>query len=112
VAQSEYDEVWFQTDLPRAAPDARRSTLHGTLRIENGQARFLAGDQVILLEPLLSVMKGKRGSDFINRWIEVRYGDSAVPSVAYLNDGGWRGWRPLLKGTNRQMAADLSQLTP
>jgi hypothetical protein len=112
VAQSEYDEVWFQTDLPRAAPDARRNTLHGTLRIENGHARFLAGDQVIPLEPLLSVMKGKRGTDFINRWIEVRYGDSDPPSVAYLNDGGWRGWRPLLKGTNRQMAADLSELAP
>ena len=111
MALSEYYEVWFQTDLPRAARDARRNTLRGTLRIENGLAQVLAGDQVIALEPVLSVVRGRRGSDFINRWVEVNYGDPAVPSVAYLNDGGWRGWRPLLTKTNRQMAADLSTLT-
>jgi hypothetical protein len=81
----------------------------GVLRIEDGSAEFQSADQVIQFQPILSVEKDRRGSDFMNRWIEVRYGVAASPSVAYLNDGGWRGWRPLLTASNRRMAVELSK---
>ena len=88
----------------------RRSTLTGILRIEDGSAEFRSGDQLIPFQPVLSVEKGRRGSDFINRWIEVQYGDPEQPSTVYLNDGGWRGWRPLLTRTNRRILTELSGL--
>jgi hypothetical protein len=111
VAASSYEPIWYQSELPRAARDARRSTLTGVLRIEDGSAEFHSADQVVQLQPVLSVEMGRRGSDFMNRWIEVRYGEAPFPSVAYLNDGGWRGWRPLLTASNRRMAAELSKLS-
>jgi hypothetical protein len=110
MAGSAYEPIWYQTELPRAASDARRSTLTGVLRIEDGSAEFNSADHVIQFQPILSVEKGRRGSDFMNRWIEVRYGEAASPSVAYLNDGGWRGWRLLLTKSNRRMVAQLSRL--
>jgi hypothetical protein len=110
VACSEYESVWLQEEPPRAARDARRNTLRGNLRIENGHALFRSGDRVIPLEPIHSVMRGRKGTDFVNRWIEVQYGELTSPSVAFLNDGGWRGWRPLLTTSNRRMGAELSKL--
>src|ERR1700722_8445009 len=110
MAGSKYELVWFQEEVPNAAMDARRNTLRGTLKIEDGHVLFCAGDLVAPLEPIHSVVRGRKGSDFVNRWIEVRYGEAASPSVAYLNDGGWRGWRPLLTASNRRMVEELSGL--
>jgi hypothetical protein len=110
VAHLEYELVWFQEDLPKASMEARRNTLRGSLRIEKSRAFFYSEGRVIPLEPIHSVVRGRRGSDFVNRWIEVQYGDTTDPVVAYLNDGGWRGWRPLLTASNRRMAAELSKL--
>jgi hypothetical protein len=100
--------MWCQRELPRAAMDARRNTLMGILSIEDGRVEFRTGNQVTQFEPVLSVQKGRRGSDFMNRWIEVQYGDAETPSTVYFNDAGWRGWRPILARTNRRIVADLS----
>jgi len=40
----------------------------------------------------------------------LKYGDSVNPSTVYLNDGGWRGWRPILTRSNRKIAAELRAL--
>jgi hypothetical protein len=108
VAVSVYEPVWCQRELPRAAMDARRNTLTGILTIDDGSVKFSTEDQTIEFRPILSVQKGRRGSDFINRWIEIQYGDSEHPSTVYLNDGAWRGWRPILASTHRRIVADLS----
>ncbi len=91
--------------------NARRSTLTGVLRIREGSAEFCSGDQVIQFQPILSVDSGRRGSDFVNRWIEVQYGDPDRPSTAYLNDGAWRGWRPILTRSNHRILTELSALS-
>lgn len=108
MAVSIYEPIWCQSELPRAAMDARRNTLTGTLRIGNGTVKFSTEDHATEFQPVVSVQKGRRGSDFMNRWIEVQYGDPEHPSTVYLNDGGWRGWRPILTGSNRRIVADLS----
>ena len=91
--------------------DARRSTLTGVLRIKDGRAGSRSGNGVIELQPILSVEKGRRGSDFMNRWIEIQYGDPEQPSTAYLSDGGWRGWRPILTRSNHRILTELSALS-
>ncbi len=107
MAVSVYEPVWCQSERPRAAPDARRNTVTGTLSIEDGDVKFSTQDHAIDFQPVLSVQKGRRGSDFMNRRIEVQYGNPERPSTVYLNDGGWRGWRPILARTNRRIVADL-----
>jgi len=104
---------------------ARSDTLMGTLTISEGYAEFVSGDVPERLpwtgasgrgergrrfQPVLDVLVGRRGSDFVNRWIELKYGGSANPSTVYLNDGGWRGWRPILTRSNRKIAAELRAL--
>ena len=104
---------------------ARADTLMGALTISEDHAEFVSGDvperlpwtgagergeRVLRLQPVLDVLVGRRGKDFVNRWIELRYGDSANPSTGYLNDGGWRGWRPILTRSDRQIAAELRTL--
>ncbi len=64
----------------------------------------------LIFQPVLDVLVGRRGTDLLNRWIELRYGDSANPSTMYLNDGGWRGYRPILTRSNRKIAAELMEL--
>jgi hypothetical protein len=112
MVDSTYEPVWCQWELPRSSMDARVSTLTGTLSIRGGRAELRTGDGVIPFQPVLAVLTGRRGSDFFNRWIELQYGDPEQPSTVYLNDGGWRGWRPVLARTNRKIVADLLSLTP
>ena len=97
----------------------------GTVTISEDHAEFVSGEvperlpwtgaggrgeQVLRFQPVLDVLVGKRGTDFFNRWIELQYGDPANPSTVYLNDGGWRGWRPILTRSNRKIAAELREL--
>lgn len=67
-------------------------------------------DRTYRLESIRQISRGRRGSDFFNRWIEVRYGDADHPLTAYLNDGGWNGWRPVLMRTNRKIVEKLKAL--
>ena len=105
-----FQPVWLQTDLPRASMTARGNTLIGTLTIDTDCAEFRSDDVVMRLGPVRRVLVGRRGSDYFNRWIELAYGDSDQPSIVYLNDGGWRGWRPILMRTTRKIGNELSSL--
>jgi hypothetical protein len=105
---------------------ARANTMIGTLTVTAEYAEFVPGEvpprmawsgdhsqreeRVCRFQAVREVLVGRRGSGFFNRWIEMRYGDPDHPSTVYLNDGGRRGWRPILKGTNRQMAGELKSL--
>jgi hypothetical protein len=107
MESSTYEEIWCQSTLPRAAMDARAGTRTGTLTITRDAVSFQDSEGRLDLSPVLHVAAGRRGSDFINRWIEVTYGDIEHPSTIFLNDGGWRGWRPLLTRSNRRIVRDL-----
>jgi hypothetical protein len=52
------------------------------------------------------------GSDFVNTWIEVHAEVAGQPTVAFLTDGAWLGWRPLLTGSNMRIVSSLAQLMP
>lgn len=126
VAITTFESIWYRTEPPTASMTAQAATLFGTLAIMEDHAEFTPGEipqrmpwsanrterweRTYRLESIRQVTRGRRGSDFFNRWIEVRYGDSDHPSTVYLNDGGWRGWRPILKRTNRQIEASLKEL--
>jgi hypothetical protein len=100
-----FETVWFQQELPEASQSAMCSRRIGTLSIHGDVAEFQAGDHRETLSNIRAVSSGKRGSDFINRWVEVEYGE--VDTVVYLKDGRWRGWRPLLTPSNKRIARAL-----
>ena len=105
--------VWLQRTPPRAAMGAYRDRLTGTLSTDPiaGEATFVAKDgSTSKLSDIRQVDMGRRGTDFVNTWIEVRYGDDGAPSAVWMNDGRWLGWGALLTDTNRRMADALSIL--
>ena len=108
-----FRRVWLQRTPPRAAMGAYRDRLTGTLTTDPiaGHASFVAKDgSTSKLSDIRQVDMGRRGTDFVNTWIEVRYGDDAAPSAVWMNDGRWLGWAALLTHTNRRIADALSIL--
>jgi hypothetical protein len=107
--------IWLQTTPPRAAMRAYRDRRSGALTVDpvshHAQFRADTGD-VVRLDAVTDVRAGRRGSDFVNTWIEVHAQLGGGPSIVYLNDGGWLGWRPLLTGSNRKLAQSLASLLP
>jgi hypothetical protein len=89
---------------------ALENTRSGVLAITAEFAEFRGPRRAVRFQPILGVSVGRRGSDFFNRWIEVTFGQAARPSTVYLNDGGWRGWRPILTRSNRKIFSDLKNL--
>jgi hypothetical protein len=69
------------------------------------------GDPTVLTR-ISAVQMGGRGSDFVNTWIEVHAEVAGAPKVAFLTDGAWLGWRPLLTGSNTRIVRSLAQLVP
>jgi hypothetical protein len=108
-----YGRVWFQRVPPRSSMRAykdRRTCTLSTDPVHRVAAfEFKTGEREVL-DHLLDVNMGGRGSDFVNTWIEIHYGDTSDPKVAYVNDGGWFGWRPLLTGSNVRIARSLTGL--
>ena len=105
-----FEEMWCQSELPRASMAARESTRTGVLTVTPTAVEFRDSRGTIQLDPVLKVSSGRRGSDFFNRWIEVEFGLRESPSTVFLNDGGWRGWRPILTRSNRRVASELTSL--
>jgi hypothetical protein len=62
------------------------------------------------IDNVQAISIGRRGSDIVNRWIKVTYGDEELPSNIYLNDARWLGWRALLTGSNKRIIASLRSL--
>jgi hypothetical protein len=77
---------------------ARADTLVGTLTISEEHAEFVSGDvpgrapwtgaggreeRGLRFQPVLDVLVGRRGTDYLNGWIELRFGDSANPSTVW-----------------------------
>ena len=50
----------------------------------------------IPVEDISGVSIGRQGTDLVNRWVKVKYGDH---KLAFFADGGLLGWRGLLGGT-------------
>jgi hypothetical protein len=109
-AERHFEEVWFQHELPKASIGAMSQRRVGVLTISDGRAEFRSGDYVETIAKIDELVIGRRGSDFVNRWIEIHYDAQGVATIAYLKDGRWRGWRPLLTRSNMDIAEALRAL--
>jgi hypothetical protein len=111
MGTSTYEGIRYESTLPRAAMDARAETRTGTLTIAPDAVSFQDSLGYLDLSPVHNVAIGRRGSDLFNRWIKVSYGEGVRPATAFLNDGRWRGWRPLLTRSNRKIVSELRSQT-
>lgn len=106
-----FAEMWLQNEPPKAGFTARSHTLIGTLVINGDHDVYFEtkDGHSISLVPLSEISIGRRGTDFFNRWIELRYGIRGHERVSYLKDGGSRGWRPILTRTHRGIIEALRE---
>ena len=56
------------------------------------------------------VSAGRRGSDKANTWIEVHGEVESKPTVVFVTDATWYGWRPILSRSNEEIAKALAKL--
>ena len=73
----------------------------GTLTVGPTSNQFSIGNEALVITDILRVTLGKQGSDFINDWVKVEYGQSACPSVAFFADGSFFGWAGIFGGTQK-----------
>jgi hypothetical protein len=106
----EFQNIWFQNTEPEASLDAMKARSVGVLSIDESGAKFRSTDLFENIGTIHSVTQGRRGTDFVNRWIEIQYLGNNGIRTAYLKDGNWRGWRPLLTGSNRKIFESLQAL--
>jgi hypothetical protein len=98
------DNVWHRREVPRASMSALDKTEVGTLRIGNGQIDFDSGNRSISVKMITNISYGRQGNDFVNRWIKIDFkSDDGVLQTAFLKDGYWRGWRPILTHANSRI---------
>ena len=108
VAIQVFDPVFY---LPHENKDLYLNILAGrqTGRLTVGEKsiQFSSGNGtvVIMMTNILRVTFGKQGSDFVNDWIRIEYGDQASPSVAFFADGALFGWGGLFGGTKKILDA-------
>jgi hypothetical protein len=105
-----FPKVWWTNHVPvaSAAPWKWRET--GSLTIGSEYAEFRSRERTMRIDNVQAISIGRRGSDIVNRWIKVTYGDEELPSNIYLNDARWLGWRALLTGSNKRIIASLRSL--
>jgi hypothetical protein len=82
----------------------------GVLEFNPSGARFTSDRLDFGFGEILSMTYGRRGSDFFNRWIEVRCRPADVVKTVFIKDGGQRGWRPILHGTNGAIKNEFQSL--
>jgi hypothetical protein len=105
-----FEDVWILCEPPSS--QAMEQMLRGHLSIKATSATFVAvgGEPRIRIRDVREVSLGKKGRDWFNTWVEVRYGSQASPEVIFSNDGRWRGWYPILRRSNREIERVLQDL--
>jgi hypothetical protein len=112
VADAVFEKVWLQSAPPRAALRAYRDRSTGTLTVSHDSAEFVSDATSLRIDQVVNVSIGRRGTDFFNSWVEVRYLNGDEARTVFINDGGWLGWRPLLTGSNRRILHVLQGIAP
>src|SRR5215472_2538516 len=116
MATQRFNTVWY---LPQENRDRYLNILAGRvtgkLTVGANAIQFSGGTANVVITNILRVTFGKQGSDFINDWVKVEYGQSANPSVAFFADASLFGWAGLFGGTQKIydtviQRATLSQL--
>jgi hypothetical protein len=99
-----FKKIWFQTVPPHPSWTAFREHSTGTLTVTHGRAEYVSkSGEAFTIENVHRVAKGWRDSidaapllPIVDTWIQILYGDSEDPSVAYVNDARWGGFASYL----------------
>jgi hypothetical protein len=97
-----FEGIWY-----RASPRPWRPFFNltfedtGVLSILDKSLTYHGRSKSLQIDNVRHVAYGFRGADFLNKWVEVTYGDDDAPSHALFKDGRWFGWRGILGGTRR-----------
>ena len=87
-----FEQVWFRPTIARAGLAVMSDT--GTLTVQTRSLEFVGkkGRVSIDVSDIHGVDFRKIGSDFINNWIVVEYGEEGSPSYAVFSSGKGLGW--------------------
>jgi hypothetical protein len=111
----QFDPVWLVLKRARPNFDPPSFFAPGELSIKGLCGMFGPSDATLswptaprtnrrlTMDRIISVRRRRYGWGLVPRFVEVTYETSAGRNVAYFNDGAWKGWRPLLTGSNRRM---------
>jgi hypothetical protein len=110
-----FDPVWLILRRVRPNLDPPSFFAPGRLVVEGDHATFgpsgatLAwpsarpGNVRLAMDRIVDVRRKHYGWGIVPRFVEVSYEKNGGTAVAYFNDGAWKGWRPLVTGSNRRM---------
>ena len=87
-----FEQVWFRPTIARAGLAVMSDT--GTLTVQNRSLEFVGKKDHVSIDvsDIHGVDFRKIGSDFINNWIVVEYGEEGSPSYAVFSSGKGLGW--------------------
>jgi hypothetical protein len=60
---------------------------------------------------IVGVSRKRYGWGLVPRFVAITYETATGEAVAYFNDGEWKGWRPLLTGSNRRIVDAIREAT-
>ena len=87
-----FEEVWYRSTLSRPGFTVMSDT--GILTVHSDSLKFAGGKETVSI-PLSDIQKltfEKLGSDFVNNWVIVEYGEKESPSYAVMSAGKSMGW--------------------
>jgi hypothetical protein len=106
-----YETVWYRR-RPRSLRPSARLTYEdvGYLRISQGGLEFHGRTGTLSIDHVRRISFGFRGSDVMNRWIDVEFGTTESPNRALFKDGtGW-GWFSIF-GASKTMIRSIEEAT-
>jgi len=116
-----FDPAWLILKRPRPNFDPPSFISPGVLSVDGDRATFgpskarlswpsaAAPDTSLTMDRIVSVRRKRYGWGVAPRFVEITYETREGTAVAYFNDGAWKGWRPLLTGSNRRMVNAIRQ---
>jgi hypothetical protein len=113
-----FDPVWLIRERPRLNLDPARFLAPGKLVLDGHRAEFSPSDARLVSAPsprvhltcdhIVDVHLKRFGWGLAPRYVVITYDKSeGGNAVAYFNDAGWKGWRPLLTRSNARMASAI-----
>jgi hypothetical protein len=112
------DPAWLILEKPRPNLNPPRFIALGKLTVERGRAEFGPSDGTfpwpwggrnadvhLSMDKVVGVSLERYGWGMVPRFVAISYETAGGLAVAYFNDGGRNGWRPLVSGSNRRLVA-------
>lgn len=116
-----FDPVWLVLRRPRPNFNPPAYFAPGQLTVDGEGGSFgpsgaalswsvsSKSDKYLKMDRIVGVCRKRYGWGVVPRLIEITYEVPQGSDVAYFNDGAWKGWRPLISGSNRRMVSAIRQ---